>query len=66
MKIKELKIRKASLKKNGAVSYEVAEEMIEGLYNKNKSDICISTTGIAGPEGGTFKKPVGLIFIGIH
>ena len=66
MKIKELKVKKVSLKKNGAVSYQVAEEMIEGLYNKNKTKICISTTGIAGPGGSTLNKPVGLIYIGIR
>ena len=65
MKIKELKVKKVSLKKNGAVSYQVAEEMIEGLYKKNKTKICISTTGIAGPDGSTKNKPVGLIYIGI-
>ena len=66
MKIKELKVKKISLKKNGAVSYKVAEEMIEGLYKKNKTKICISTTGIAGPSGSTKSKPVGLIYIGIR
>ena len=66
MKIKELKVKKISLKKNGAVSYQVAEEMIEGLYKKNKTKICISTTGIAGPSGSTQNKPVGLIYIGIR
>ena len=66
MKIKELKVKKVSLKKNGAVSYQVAEEMIEGLYKKNKTKLCISTTGIAGPGGSTQNKPVGLIYIGIR
>jgi len=66
MKIKELKVKKVSLNKNGAVSYQVAEEMIEGLYKKNKTKICISTTGIAGPGGSTLSKPVGLIYIGIR
>ena len=66
MKIKELKVKKGSLKKNGAVSYQVAEEMVEGLYKKNKTKICISTTGIAGPGGSTQNKPVGLIYIGIR
>jgi PncC family amidohydrolase len=66
MKIKELKVKKVSLKKNGAVSYQIAEEMIEGLYKKNKTKICISTTGIAGPGGSTLSKPVGLIYIGIR
>ena len=40
--------------------------MIEGLYKKNKTKICISTTGIAGPGGSTQNKPVGLIYIGIR
>jgi len=66
MKIKELNVKKFSLKNNGAVSYQVAEEMIEGLYKKNKTKICISTTGIAGPGGSTQSKPVGLIYIGIR
>ena len=66
MKIKELKVKKVSLKKNGAVSYQIAEEMLEGLYKKNKTKLCISTTGIAGPGGSTQNKPVGLIYIGIR
>ena len=66
MKIKELKVKKVSLNKNGAVSYQVAEEMIEGLYKKNKTKVCISTTGIAGPGGSTQNKHVGLIYIGIR
>ncbi len=66
MKIQELNVRKVSLNKNGAVSYQVAEEMIEGLYKKNKTKICISTTGITGPGGSTKNKPVGLIYIGIR
>jgi PncC family amidohydrolase len=65
MKVKELKVKKVSLKKYGAVSYQIAEEMLEGLYKNNKTKICISTTGIAGPGGSTQIKPVGLIYIGI-
>ena len=66
MKIKDLKVKKVSLKKYGAVSYQIAEEMVEGLYKNNKTKICISTTGIAGPGGSTQRKPVGLIYIGIR
>ena len=66
MKLKELKVKKVSLKKNGAVSYQVAKEMIEELCKKNKTKICVSTTGIAGPGGSTQNKPVGLIYIGIR
>ena len=60
-KIKRLKVKKATLEKSGAVSEEVAREMLAGL----KTDIGISTTGIAGPDGGTKDKPVGLVYIGI-
>ena len=39
--------------------------MINGLFKKERTEICVSTTGIAGPKGGSKNKPVGLIFIGI-
>ena len=60
-KIKRLKVKKETLEKYGAVSKEVAREMLAGL----KTDVGISTTGIAGPGGGTKDKPVGLVYIGI-
>lgn len=52
------------IEKYGAVSEETAYAMAEGLYNKTKSNICVSVTGIAGPEGGTAEKPVGLVYCG--
>ena len=64
-KIKYLSVSKSNLKKHGAVSSKVAEEMINGLFKKERTEICVSTTGIAGPKGGSKNKPVGLIFIGI-
>ena len=64
-KIKYLSVSKSILKKHGAVSSKVAEEMINGLFKKERTEICVSTTGIAGPNGGSKNKPVGLIFIGI-
>ena len=66
LKISDLNVKKTTLKMYGAVSKEIAKEMVEGIYKKNKTNICISTTGIAGPGGGTDKKPVGLVFIGIY
>ena len=65
-KITDLNVKKMTLNKYGAVSKETAMEMVNGLYKKNKTKICISTTGIAGPKGGTQEKPIGLIFIGIR
>jgi len=60
-----LKVRKATLKRYGAVSREVAEEMAEGVRRLAKSNIGLATTGIAGPTGGTPTKPVGLVYIAI-
>ena len=64
-KMKYLSISSRLLKKYGAVSSNVAEQMIENLYIQEKTKITISTTGIAGPNGGLKNKPVGLVFIGI-
>ena len=61
-KIKRLKVKKETLEKYGAVSEEVAREMLAGL----KTDVAISTTGIAGPGGGSKEKPIGLVYIGIR
>jgi len=60
-----LRIPKSWLNKYGAVSEEVAHLMSKNLYKISKSNICISTTGITGPSGGSKEKPVGLVFIGI-
>tara|TARA_B100001057_G_scaffold353300_1_gene355139 strand:+ start:1143 stop:1607 length:465 start_codon:yes stop_codon:yes gene_type:complete len=64
-KFKYLSVSKKTLKNYGAASSNIATEMIDGLYNKEKTKLTISTTGIAGPKGGTPKKPVGLVFVGI-
>ena len=60
-----LNIPLSIIKKNGAVSEEVAILMSKNLSKISKSNLCISTTGIAGPLGGTIKKPVGLTYISI-
>lgn len=56
-------VKKATLEKHGAVSSETAMEMARGLSAINKADVVIATTGIAGPDGGTAEKPVGLVYI---
>lgn len=63
-KMQELGVREETLKAYGAVSEETAREMAEGLFKITGSDICVSVTGIAGPEGGSPEKPVGLVYIG--
>jgi nicotinamide-nucleotide amidase len=64
-KMSELGVKKETLDKYGAVSQETAREMATGLFEITKSDVCVSITGIAGPEGGSEEKPVGLVYIGI-
>ncbi len=64
VKINILKVNKDTIEKHGAVSEETAREMAYGIRNVLKTDIGISITGIAGPSGGTDKKPVGLVWIG--
>ena len=60
-----LNIKKKNLNKFGAVSPQVCKEMVENLYKMTKSKVCISTTGIAGPSGGSALKPVGLVYVGL-
>lgn len=64
IKIKELVVNKDDLADYGAVSKEVALQMAKNIAIKFASDIGISTTGIAGPGGGTMEKPVGTVWIG--
>ena len=56
-------VKKGTLDKYGAVSSQVATEMAKGGASATKSDVCIAVTGIAGPDGGTEEKPVGLVYI---
>jgi nicotinamide-nucleotide amidase len=63
-KIDLLNVSKQSLRDHGAVSSQIAEAMAIGIRIHSHVDIGISTTGIAGPTGGTKDKPVGLVFIG--
>lgn len=68
-KIKRLGVSEETIAKHGAVSHETAYEMAEGIKNNRVGvanvNIGLSTTGIAGPEGGTEEKPVGLVYIGL-
>jgi len=61
-KHKMLGVRTETLENYGAVSEECAYEMASGLMKMTGADICVSTTGIAGPTGGTDEKPVGLMY----
>ena len=60
-----LKVPKQIIKKHGAVSIQCCLSMVNNLSKISKSNIVVSITGIAGPSGGTKKKPVGLVYVGI-
>ena len=59
-------VKKATLHKYGAVSEQVAAEMAKGAAAVSKADVSVSITGIAGPDGGSDEKPVGLVYIGCN
>ena len=61
-----LDVNKSTLKKYGAVSEQTAREMAIGGVFANGADVCVATTGIAGPDGGTDEKPVGLVYISCY
>ena len=65
-KQKILGVKKETLDNFGAVSEECAYEMALGLNKVTGADICVSTTGIAGPTGGSEEKPVGLMYSTIY
>lgn len=65
-KRKNLDVSKSTLKKYGAVSEQTAREMATGGVFATDSDACVAVTGIAGPDGGTEEKPVGLVYIATY
>lgn len=65
-KMKSLGVKKETLDVYGAVSDKCAKEMARGVAARYNTNIGIATTGIAGPDGGTDEKPVGLVYFGIY
>ena len=64
-KIKVLKVNKNIIRRYGAVSSECCKAMVINLSKISRANINVSITGIAGPKGGSKKKPVGLVYIGL-
>ena len=64
-KIKVLKVSKKIIRKYGATSEQVCKAMAKNVSKIGKTNMSVSVTGIAGPNGGTRKKPVGLVYVGI-
>ena len=64
-KMKLLGVKPETLEKYTVYSPQVAAEMAEGLQKLSGAEVCVSITGIAGPEGGTERTPVGTVFIGV-
>ena len=65
LKINDIGVDSDLIERYGAVSEEVVESLAKNIAQKNNTDIGVGITGIAGPDGGTEKKPVGLVFVGI-
>ena len=64
-KIEVLGVDFLALEQCGAVSAQVATQMVQGALEFSRADVAISVTGIAGPDGGSAEKPVGLVYFGL-
>ena len=62
-KIQELGVERGALEQHGAVSAEVARQMALGALQASGTDVVVAVTGVAGPDGGTLEKPVGLVYL---
>ena len=66
VKQNELDVPASVLREHGAVSEAVAADMARGVAERLRVDVALSTTGVAGPDGGTAEKPVGLVCFGLY
>ena len=64
-KMQDLGVERDVLQTHGAVSAAVAEQMVVGALRVSGADVAVGITGIAGPDGGTLEKPVGLVYLAI-
>ncbi len=64
-KVQMLQVKQSALDQYGAVSEQVARQMVEGALENSHADVVVSITGIAGPSGGSDEKPVGTVYIAL-
>jgi nicotinamide-nucleotide amidase len=64
LKMRLLDVGEATLRAFGAVSEQTVREMVYGLKKRTSTDVCVAISGIAGPDGGSSEKPVGLVWMG--
>ena len=64
-KVQDLGVGQDVLERFGAVSAEVAGQMAEGALRVSGADVVVALTGVAGPDGGTLEKPVGLVYLAV-
>jgi nicotinamide-nucleotide amidase len=64
-KIQDLGVAREALERHGAVSVAVAEQMVSGALAASGADVAVAVTGIAGPDGGSLEKPVGLVYLAV-
>lgn len=64
-KIEDLGVKSETIETHGAVAIETAREMVTGALKNSHADVAVAVTGIAGPNGGTDEKPVGLVYIAV-
>ncbi len=64
-KMQDLGVERTSLETHGAVSAAVAEQMALGALRASGADVAVGITGVAGPDGGTLEKPVGLVYLAL-
>lgn len=63
-KMEMLGVSKVTLQKHGAVSEATVREMVEGALERSRAEVAVAVSGIAGPDGGSSEKPVGLVWFG--
>jgi nicotinamide-nucleotide amidase len=64
-KMQDLGVEAGALEQHGAVSAAVVEQMVTGALRASGADIAVAVSGVAGPDGGSLEKPVGLVYLGV-